>query len=81
MRKLSLNPDDLQVESFATATDETPNQGTVRGHAATDFLECGGLGSRDVSICVCDTTHTQRAPECDPSAETFCIGTACDLGF
>lgn len=82
MRKLNLDLDALQVESFHTDEDDAGRQGTVLAHGAVSFLsDGGGACSRQESVCVCDTTYTQRAPECDPSAETFCIGTACDNGW
>ena len=75
MRKLQLNAEDLRVESFATTDAETAMRGTVHGQDGT--FSNGGLencGTNGVSVCVCDTTYTQRAPECDPSAQTLCVG-------
>jgi hypothetical protein len=78
MRKLHLNAEDLRVESFATTDAESARRGTV--HARGTFSDAVGcLDSRSPSVCVCDTTHTQRAPECDPSEQTLCIGnTLCE---
>jgi hypothetical protein len=43
------------------------------------LLSCGTDGCSGASVCYCDTTHTQRAPECDPSAQTLCLGnTLCE---
>lgn len=39
MRKISLNVDDLAVESFSTDKGEGGAAGTVRGHAATSFAD------------------------------------------
>ncbi|HEX8693737.1 MAG TPA: hypothetical protein VF746_15050 [Longimicrobium sp.] len=43
MKKLSLHPDELRVESFDTAVPEQA-RGTVRAHAPTDCctISCGG---------------------------------------
>ncbi len=82
MRKLSLNLDALQVESFRTTSEEAARQGTVHAHAGIPLTLSGGEGySTGDCVCACDTTYTQRAPECDPSAGTFCLGTACDPGL
>jgi hypothetical protein len=87
MRKLHLHTDDLRVESFATTDAEFARRGTV--HARSGFLSNGGLESCGTDpchgysskavVCDCDTTYTQRAPECDPSAQTLCVGdTLCE---
>lgn len=39
MRKISLNIDDLAVESFNTARGEAAEPGTVRGHLATTLAD------------------------------------------
>ena len=70
MRKLHLNTEDLRVESFATAHAEPTRRGTV--HAQSGTIRCVG-DSSGAPVCACDTTHTQRAPECDPSEQTFCV--------
>ncbi len=78
MRKLNLDLDALQVESFHTDENNAGRQGTVLAHGVVALLSNdGGICSRQESVCVCDTTYTQRAPECDPSAETFCFDTRC----
>jgi hypothetical protein len=79
MRKLHLNTENLRVESFATTDAESARRGTV--HAQSGFISNGGdcLNSNSPSVCVCDTTYTQRAPECDPSEQTLCVGqTLCE---
>lgn len=77
MRKLHLNTEDLRVESFTTTDAGAARRGTV--HAQSGFLSDGGFCSDSPSVCVCDTTHTQRAPECDPSEQTLCVGnTLCE---
>ena len=68
-KKLNLDTDDLRVESFATAADGAARRGTVRALDGS----VGYSASEGARICACDTTYTQRAPECDPSAETFCF--------
>ena len=86
MRKLHLNTEDLRVESFATADAEPATRGTVRAQGGTIFSN-GGLescgadpcagASSGAPLCYCDTTHTQRPPECDPSEQTLCVGGNC----
>jgi hypothetical protein len=87
MRKLQLNTENLRVESFATTDAETARRGTV--HAQGGAFSDAGLESCGTNVCfgnssgapacACDTTYTQRAPECDPSAQTLCIGdTRCE---
>ncbi|HEU4557902.1 MAG TPA: hypothetical protein VFS20_08640 [Longimicrobium sp.] len=81
MRKLHLSTEDLRVDSFATTDAEFARRGTV--NAQSGFLSNGGTGcvgySSGAPVCACDTTHTQRAPECDPSEQTFCVGnTLCE---
>lgn len=83
MRKLHLNTEDLRVESFATKDAESVRRGTVHAQGGTfsdaGLLSCGAGPCSGPSVCYCDTTHTQRAPECDPSAETLCVGnTLCE---
>jgi hypothetical protein len=87
MRKLHLNTEDLHVESFATTDTELPRRGTVHAKGGTfsngGLESCGAGGCVGYSsgsvICACDTTHTQQAPECDPSAQTLCVGnTLCE---
>lgn len=81
MRKLHLNTEDLRVESFATTDAELARRGTVRAQGGTfsnaGLESCGTGGCEGYSsgsvICACDTTHTQHAPECDPSAQTLCV--------
>ncbi|HEX8693736.1 MAG TPA: hypothetical protein VF746_15045 [Longimicrobium sp.] len=56
MKKLSLNPEALRVESFATAAD-VPGRGTVRANAYTDpdypscARTCGASPPPDTEIC------------------------------
>lgn len=86
MRKLQLNTEDLCIDSFATTETEVARRGTV--HAQGTFSNAGmescGTGgcvgySTGSPVCACDTTYTQRAPECDPSAQTLCVGdTLCE---
>jgi hypothetical protein len=86
MRKLHLNTEDLRVESFATRDAEPARRGTVQAQDGTfsnaGLESCGGgcVGySSGSPVCACDTTYTQRAPECDPSAQTLCVGaTLCE---
>lgn len=83
MRKLQLNTETLRVESFATTDAESARRGTVHAQEGTfsdaGLLSCGAGACSGASVCYCDTTHTQRAPECDPSAQTLCVGdTVCE---
>ena len=88
MRKLNLNTEDLRVESFTTTDTESVRRGTVHaqsGACSRAGLEsCGGgceAYSSGAPVCNCDTTYTQRPPECDPSEQTLCIGdTLCICG-
>jgi hypothetical protein len=88
MRKLHLNTEDLRVESFTTTDAELARRGTVRAQSGS-FISNGGLEScgagacygysSEAMVCDCDTTYTQRPPECDPSEQTLCIGdTRCE---
>lgn len=82
MRKLHLNTEHLRVESFATTEAESVKRGTVHAHDGTlsnGGLESCGAGacfgySSKAVMCACDTTYTQNGPECDPSAQTLCVG-------
>jgi hypothetical protein len=84
MRKLHLNTEDLRIESFATTDAELARRGTVRAQSGSFFSnagaescgtdECGDGYSSGAPICNCDTTYTQRPPECDPSEQTLCVG-------
>jgi hypothetical protein len=87
MRKLQLNTEELRVESFATTDAELARRGTVHAQGGTfsngGLVSCGGGGCAGYStgsvLCACDTTYTQRAPECDPSEQTLCVGnTLCE---
>ena len=70
MKKLHLELDALRVESFSTADESAPKQGTVRGHAVTDFRDCWSDGfCTDVSVCLCNTTVTAQIPECGTESE------------
>jgi hypothetical protein len=85
MRKLHLNAEDLCVESFATTHAERATRGTVHAQDGTfsnaGLESCGAGGcvgnSTGAQVCACDTTYTQREPECDPSAQTLCVGGIC----
>lgn len=85
MRKLHLDTDDLRVESFTTTDAEPARRGTVHaqsGAFSNAGLESCGTGgcvgnSSGAPVCACDTTYTQRPPECDPSEQTLCIGGFC----
>lgn len=87
MRKLHLDTEDLRVESFTTTDAETARRGTVHAQSGAfsnaGLESCGGGGcvgySTGSPVCACDTTYTQRPPECDPSEQTLCIGdTLCE---
>lgn len=76
MRKLMLDVNELQVESFRTTAGSEPQRGTVRGQEMGSFLDSSGDEgySSGHCVCNCDTTYTQRPPHCDPSANTYCVG-------
>ena len=89
MTKLQLNIEDLHVESFATTDAEPARRGTVHAQSGTfsnaGLESCGPDGcvgfNSGASVCYCDTTYTQRPPECDPSEQTLCVGdTLCFCG-
>lgn len=64
MKKLRLNPEDLTVESFPTAT-AADERGTVRGHAATP--ECTKSCTNctfDDTLCGLTWHCTNAAPLC-----------------
>jgi hypothetical protein len=82
LRKLYLNTEDLRVESFVTTDAELARRGTVHaqsglfsngGPESCGYDACEGYSSKAL-VCNCDTTYTQRPPECDPSEQTLCIG-------
>ena len=87
MRKLQLNTENLRVESFSTTDAEPARRGTVHaqsgaisngGPESCGYDACVGYSSKAL-VCDCDTTYTQRPPECDPSEQTLCIGnTLCE---
>jgi hypothetical protein len=87
MRKLHLDTEELHVESFATTDTELAPRGTVHARGWTFSnagLESCGTGacageSSGAPICACNTTHTQYGSDCDPSAQTLCVGnTLCE---
>jgi hypothetical protein len=65
MKKLSLDLDQLTVESFDTSTEKRP-AGTVRAHGYTDT-------SCDQIICDCGPTHLT----CDTYCEQATCGDSC----
>lgn len=76
MRKFHLSTEDLRVESFATTDAERTRRGTVHAQsgAISDGVVDGCFGySSKAPACLCDTTYTQREPECDPSEATLCV--------
>lgn len=65
MRKLKLEVEKLRVDSFRTDDGAAAGRGTVHAHAPTDALECLSVDfCTDVSVCLCNTTHTAQYPEC-----------------
>ncbi|HEU0014769.1 MAG TPA: hypothetical protein VFQ45_13870 [Longimicrobium sp.] len=50
MNRIRLDPEELVVESFATAAGKDEKAGTVHGHAATEWPE-GGCDASDGSYC------------------------------
>jgi hypothetical protein len=68
MRKLSLNADDLAVQSFATFNPEV-HRGTVRANDNTDVDTCNGPGTTCASGC----TRVDTCPQVTCAAS--CAGT------
>jgi len=76
MKKLSLELDQLQVETFTTGGQRLPEKGTVQGHYGTnhtqaghtcDAVSCGGTCYEYT----CEWTCTQTA------RYTYCDGVEC----
>ena len=58
MRKISLDLDALQVDSFATVATDAGARGTIRGHATEMTVcvgLCGGYGETEIASCACPT--------------------------
>ena len=72
MDKLSLDLNDLEVDSFKTSSEEEQGRGTVQGNS---IPECGSL----VQTCVynCDDNTLVG---CQSVADPGCGGTAIDPG-
>jgi hypothetical protein len=72
MRKLRLDLDELQVDSFAVEPDRVPTSGTVRGHIGTMY---------EATCAPCDTqadgaTLVTCPPTITDSADTACANCA-----
>jgi hypothetical protein len=67
MRKLSLNTDELVVQSFPTLTRES-RRGTVRGMDDTDYDTCNGPGT----TCAAGCTRVDTCPQVTCAAS--CLG-------
>ena len=76
MKKLTLNVDDLRVESFSSLPAELSSEATVQGHAMSRFKDyCS-----DNSVCVCHSaefTCLSCNGTCDVFENTACNG-SCD---
>lgn len=58
MRKLRLNPDDLAVDTFRTATDGADRNGTVDAHEEqTIKTVCGSLLASNPTCCPCTPAY------------------------
>jgi hypothetical protein len=59
MRKQRLNPDDLAVDTFRTAADDTARKGTVDAHEAGQTLKtvCGSLLASNPTCCPCTPVY------------------------
>jgi len=67
MRKIRMNPDDLRVESFATAEREAEKRGTVRGHSSPDFscpVTCDYLCPSISGPMICDCQACNESGSC-----------------
>jgi hypothetical protein len=77
MNKLSLNLDDLQVDSFAAQDDATSDHGTVRGQAddaSKRIFPCND--TQDLIAC---GTNSDNATICIASCGGTCIENTCGL--
>ena len=62
MRKISLNIDDLAVESFSISKGEEAAAGTVRGHLATTIAD--GCPNISVGTCFQSCARTNGSGYC-----------------
>ncbi|HEX2079681.1 MAG TPA: hypothetical protein VHG08_18340 [Longimicrobium sp.] len=76
MKKLELNVDALQVESFDTAPAEMEGRGTVRGHDATEYggascaPNCSDTNFTDWASCQGCTADPYTCPSRRPGEYT-----------
>ncbi len=77
MKKLTLNVDDLRVESFSSVPAKLSSEGTVQGHATTRYKD---YCTAENSAWICDTEEYSCIScqgTCDVFANTPCNG-SCD---
>ena len=73
MRKLRLDLDELQVDSFAVEPDRAPTSGTVHGHATGDEATCAPCGVQEDPFAA---TLVTCPPTVSDSADTACASCA-----
>jgi hypothetical protein len=79
MRKLTLNLDDLSVDSFDTTKAEKP-KGTVFGEQCTCYTNCTcpGCPTCDATCnYTCDDATCPNCPTCAASCNGSCAGATC----
>lgn len=76
MKKLTLELDALQVESFDVSPDQDQERGTVRAHDYTNDLDCWGDNDDKLATCdySCDTCDYSCNGTC---GEGTCFGDTC----
>jgi hypothetical protein len=72
MRKLHLNPDALEVQSFETA-HHAPAAGTVRGHLGAWPGDSGCVATYDP--CTCVPIETCSCDPVAPGGDSGCVAT------
>lgn len=78
MRKLTLNPEELSVDTFTPAPEQNERRGTVRGHDFTEVATCNfrnwtcGVTCNGGSLCGGDSSNCppSYAPTCYPVCVT-----------
>ena len=80
MRKISLDIDTLQVDSFATVEDGAPREGTVHAHYASfpDWCTDTNTQSRTWNGWGCESISGEVACLCDPSWDARRCDTVAD---
>lgn len=78
MRKMKLELEALEVESFTTGSGN--GVGTVRGHDSTDQTYCGCQTEQTGDYCVATDADGTKVIMCQPTVAGTCHGPTCDYG-